>query len=139
MGEEGDGLYSLAQTHLIRQDPVQAPLIHRDQPVQTHVLVLTQRELKKERNRRYHARGLEGVTWGTEEVETGRDEGWKKSKCCFMFSMRESSVNSKIYVVTKNCGCFEVGYDFSVATYKEFSWKHKIYDLMLDTDLNLQH
>jgi hypothetical protein len=62
MREEGYGLNGLAQSHFISEDPVQSPLVHGDQPVQSDMLVLAQRELKKERHRCGHGSRLESVS-----------------------------------------------------------------------------
>ena len=43
--QEGDRLDGLSQTHLVGQDPVEAPLVERHQPVQSDVLVLPERVL----------------------------------------------------------------------------------------------
>lgn len=48
MGEEGDDLYCLAQTHLIGQDPIHLLGVEHSQPVETHQLVRCQGEAATE-------------------------------------------------------------------------------------------
>ena len=42
MGQQGNGLYGLPQTHLVCQDAVELAVMHGGQPVQADMLVLTQ-------------------------------------------------------------------------------------------------
>ena len=45
MGQQRDRLDGFAKPHLVGQDPVEAPLVERHQPVQSDVLVLPERVL----------------------------------------------------------------------------------------------
>ena len=49
MSQQRNGLYGLAQTHLVRQDTVESLVVHGDQPVQADVLILAQLVAEKER------------------------------------------------------------------------------------------
>lgn len=50
MSQQSDGLDGLAQTHLVSQNAVELFLVHGDQPVESDVLVLSQRAVKQERD-----------------------------------------------------------------------------------------
>jgi len=49
VSQQSDGLDGLAQTHLVGQNAVQLFLVHCDQPVESDVLVFSQRAVKQER------------------------------------------------------------------------------------------
>ena len=50
MGQQRDRLDGFAKPHLVGQDPVEAPLVERHQPVQPDVLVLAERVLQQRWN-----------------------------------------------------------------------------------------
>ena len=58
MGQQGDGLDGLPQTHLVCQDAVEFAVMHGGQPVQADVLVLTQGVLDQERHLGHDLGGL---------------------------------------------------------------------------------
>ena len=79
MSEKSNGLDGLAQPHLISQNAVQPLLMHGSQPVQTHMLVLTQAVLQQEGNLGFHLKvgqitdsGVQGQYMAV-EVSAGRE------------------------------------------------------------------
>mmetsp|Transcript_7127 Transcript_7127/g.27990 ORF Transcript_7127/g.27990 Transcript_7127/m.27990 type:complete len:297 (+) Transcript_7127:3995-4885(+) len=62
--EQRDGLDGFSQAHLVGEDPVESLVVAAHQPVESHVLILSQRVLQQERDPTLDVRGLESVSLG---------------------------------------------------------------------------